>query len=118
MDMCMESSTCRLIIKGPFVLADADEHCCCCSVLFLVINAAARRLPADAGRYPGVFCSCSCQRVRLRAGCLPTLATIPVFWGLYRTLSNASSDGALTGGFYWLPDLAGPTSLAAQKAGA
>ena len=51
------------------------------------------------------------------AGCLPTLATIPVFWGLYRTLSNASSDGALTGGFYWLPDLAGPTSLAAQKAG-
>ena len=55
---------------------------------------------------------------RLRAGCLPTLATIPVFWGLYRTLSNASSDGALTGGFYWLPDLAGPTSLAAQKAGA
>ncbi|KAK9843750.1 hypothetical protein WJX81_004886 [Elliptochloris bilobata] len=52
------------------------------------------------------------------AGCLPTLATIPVFWGLYRTLSNASSDGALTGGFYWLPDLAGPTSLAAQKAGA
>jgi hypothetical protein len=51
-------------------------------------------------------------------GCLPTLATIPVFWGLYRALSNASSDGALTGGFYWLPDLAGPTSLAAQKAGA
>jgi len=41
-----------------------------------------------------------------------------VFWGLYRALSNASSDGALTGGFYWLPDLAGPTSLAAQKAGA
>ena len=56
--------------------------------------------------------------MQLRAGCLPTLATIPVFWGLYRTLSNASSDGALTGGFYWLPDLAGPTSLAAQKAGA
>ena len=55
---------------------------------------------------------------KLHAGCLPTLATIPVFWGLYRTLSNASSDGALTGGFYWLPDLAGPTSLAAQKAGA
>ncbi len=27
------------------------------------------------------------------AGCLPSLATIPVFIGLYSSLSNASADG-------------------------
>ena len=52
------------------------------------------------------------------AGCLPTLATIPIFWGLYRTLSNVASAGLLTEGFYWIPSLSGPTSLAAQRAGA
>ncbi|CAL8469942.1 g9484 [Coccomyxa elongata] len=51
------------------------------------------------------------------AGCLPTLATIPIFWGLYRTLSNVASAGLLTEGFYWIPSLSGPTSLAAQRAG-
>lgn len=51
------------------------------------------------------------------AGCLPTLATLPVFWGLYRALSNVASDGSLVEGFYWIPSLAGPTSVAAQRAG-
>ena len=51
------------------------------------------------------------------AGCLPTLATIPIFWGLYRTLSNVSQAGLLTEGFYWIPSLSGPASLADQRAG-
>lgn len=53
------------------------------------------------------------------AGCLPTLATLPVFIGLYRSLSSVAQEGALDSqGFYWIPSLAGPTTLAAQKAGA
>jgi len=52
------------------------------------------------------------------AGCLPSLATIPIFIGLYRSLSKVAQDGTLEGqGFYWIPSLAGPTSVAAQKAG-
>jgi YidC/Oxa1 family membrane protein insertase len=45
------------------------------------------------------------------AGCLPTLATIPVFIGLYRALSNVADEGLLTEGFFWIPSLAGPTKL-------
>ncbi len=55
--------------------------------------------------------------LRCFAGCLPTLATIPIFWGLYRTLSNVSQAGLLTEGFYWIPSLSGPASLADQRAG-
>jgi YidC/Oxa1 family membrane protein insertase len=52
------------------------------------------------------------------AGCLPSLATIPIFIGLYRSLSKVAQEGTLEGqGFYWIPSLAGPTSVAAQKAG-
>ncbi|KAK9799392.1 hypothetical protein WJX73_000526 [Symbiochloris irregularis] len=51
------------------------------------------------------------------AGCLPTLATLPVWIGLYRALSNVADEGLLTEGFFWIPSLAGPTSLAAQKTG-
>lgn len=50
------------------------------------------------------------------AGCLPTLATIPVFIGLYRALSNVAEEGLLKEGFFWIPSLGGPTSIAAQKA--
>lgn len=57
------------------------------------------------------------SKTELSAGCLPTLATIPVFWGLYRTLSNVSQAGLLTEGFYWIPSLSGPASLADQRAG-
>ena len=42
------------------------------------------------------------------AGLLPTFATIPIFWGLYRTLTNVTNDGLLTEGFYWVPSLSGP----------
>lgn len=52
------------------------------------------------------------------AGCLPTLATLPVWIGLYRALSAAADDGLLSSGWFWIPSLAGPTTLAAQKAGA
>ena len=57
------------------------------------------------------------QALNCVAGCLPTLATIPIFWGLYRTLSNVSQAGLLTEGFYWIPSLSGPASLADQRAG-
>ena len=46
------------------------------------------------------------------AGCLPTFATLPVFIGLYRALSNAAVEGVLTDGFYWIPSLGGPASIA------
>lgn len=51
------------------------------------------------------------------AGCLPTLATIPVWIGLYRALQNAAAEGILTEGFFWIPSLAGPTSVASRAAG-
>eukprot|EP01025_Chloroclados_australasicus_P047623 TRINITY_DN53621_c0_g1_i1.p1 TRINITY_DN53621_c0_g1~~TRINITY_DN53621_c0_g1_i1.p1 ORF type:complete len:487 (+),score=59.06 TRINITY_DN53621_c0_g1_i1:38-1462(+) len=52
------------------------------------------------------------------AGCLPSLATIPIFLGLYRSLTNVADEGLLDQeGFYWLPSLAGPTSVAARQAG-
>ena len=54
----------------------------------------------------------------LSAGCLPSLATIPVFIGLYNSLTNVANSGRLDSqGFFWLPSLAGPTSLAARSAG-
>lgn len=50
------------------------------------------------------------------AGCLPTLATIPVFIGLYRSLTNVAGEGLLDAeGFYWIKSLAGPTSVAARQ---
>ena len=53
------------------------------------------------------------------AGCLPSIATIPIFIGLYRSLTSVAATGELDNqGFYWIPSLAGPTSVAAQKAGA
>ncbi len=58
------------------------------------------------------------NQVNPLAGCLPTLATIPVFIGLYRALTKAADDGLLTSGFFWIPSLGGPTSLASRQAGA
>ncbi|XP_078447469.1 ALBINO3-like protein 1, chloroplastic isoform X2 [Wolffia australiana] len=52
------------------------------------------------------------------AGCLPTLATIPVWIGLYRALSNVANEGLLTEGFFWIPSLAGPTTIASRQSGA
>lgn len=51
------------------------------------------------------------------AGCLPTLATIPVWIGLYRALSNVAGEGLLAEGFFWIPSLAGPTTVAARQSG-
>ncbi|KAJ7532043.1 hypothetical protein O6H91_14G069800 [Diphasiastrum complanatum] len=51
------------------------------------------------------------------AGCLPTLATIPVWIGLYRALSNVANEGLLTEGFFWIPSLAGPTAISARQTG-
>ncbi|KAJ9708714.1 hypothetical protein PVL29_000638 [Vitis rotundifolia] len=51
------------------------------------------------------------------AGCLPTLATIPVWIGLYRALSNVADEGLLTEGFFWIPSLSGPTTIAARQNG-
>lgn len=51
------------------------------------------------------------------AGCLPTLATIPIWIGLYRALSNVANEGLLTEGFFWIPSLAGPTAIASRQIG-
>lgn len=51
------------------------------------------------------------------AGCLPTLVTIPVWIGLYRALSNVANEGLLNEGFFWIPSLAGPTTIAARQSG-
>jgi len=51
------------------------------------------------------------------AGCLPTLATLPVWIGLYRALTNVANDGLLTEGFFWIPSLAGPSSMADNESG-
>lgn len=51
------------------------------------------------------------------AGCLPTLATIPVWIGLYRALSNVADEGLLTEGFFWIPSLSGPTTITARQSG-
>ncbi|KAM0953561.1 putative membrane insertase YidC/ALB3/OXA1/COX18, membrane insertase YidC/Oxa1 [Dioscorea sansibarensis] len=52
------------------------------------------------------------------AGCFPTLATIPVWIGLYQALSNVANEGLLTEGFFWIPTLSGPTTIAARQSGA
>ncbi|PSS14267.1 Inner membrane protein like [Actinidia chinensis var. chinensis] len=51
------------------------------------------------------------------AGCFPTLATIPVWIGLYQALSNVANAGLLTEGFFWIPSLGGPTTIAARQSG-
>lgn len=51
------------------------------------------------------------------AGCVPTLATIPIFIGLYRGLTQAADDGLLADGFFFIPSLSGPTSIAARQSG-
>ncbi|KAL0042900.1 hypothetical protein WJX79_003125 [Trebouxia sp. C0005] len=51
------------------------------------------------------------------AGCLPTLATLPVWIGLYRALSNVADEGLLKEGWFWIPSLAGPSTLASRASG-
>lgn len=44
------------------------------------------------------------------AGCLPSLAQIPIFIGLYRSVLNLAKEDKLTESFLWLPSLEGPVS--------
>jgi len=44
------------------------------------------------------------------AGCLPALAQIPLFIGLYRSLLNLAKADALAEPFLWLPSLEGPVA--------
>ena len=69
------------------------------------VSAETQKLYKAAGVNPG-------------AGCLPSLASIPVFIGLYRSLSKASEEGLFAGqGFLWIPSLSGPVTMAANRAG-
>lgn len=43
------------------------------------------------------------------AGCLPSLAQIPIFIGLYRAVLNLAQEDKLNEPFLWLPNLEGPT---------
>jgi len=51
------------------------------------------------------------------AGCLPSLAQIPIFIGLYRSVLNLAKEDKLTEGFLWLPSLEGPVSDYQQGVG-
>mmetsp|Transcript_33134 Transcript_33134/g.53788 ORF Transcript_33134/g.53788 Transcript_33134/m.53788 type:complete len:585 (+) Transcript_33134:160-1914(+) len=52
------------------------------------------------------------------ASLFPTLATIPIFLGLFYSLRNVAGEGLLDDqGFFWIPTLAGPVSFADRQAG-
>ncbi|GJW12524.1 albino3-like protein 1, chloroplastic [Tanacetum coccineum] len=51
------------------------------------------------------------------AGINPLAATIPVWIGLYRALLNVGDEGLLAEGFFWIPSLAGPTTVVARQSG-
>jgi len=44
------------------------------------------------------------------AGCLPSLAQIPIFIGLYRSVLNLAKEDKLVEPFLWLPSLEGPVA--------
>jgi len=50
------------------------------------------------------------NQVNPLAGCLPALAQIPLFIGLYRSLLNLAKADKLTESFLWLPSLEGPVA--------
>lgn len=49
------------------------------------------------------------NQVNPLAGCLPSLAQIPIFIGLYRAVLTLAKDNKLNEPFLWLPNLEGPT---------
>jgi len=51
------------------------------------------------------------------AGCLPSLAQIPIFIGLYRSVLNLAKEDKLTESFLWLPSLEGPVADYTQGIG-
>jgi len=50
------------------------------------------------------------NQVNPLAGCLPSLAQIPIFIGLYRSVLNLAKEDKLTESFLWLPSLEGPVA--------
>ncbi|CAJ2667955.1 unnamed protein product [Trifolium pratense] len=50
-------------------------------------------------------------------GCLLVLLKIPVWIGLYQAFSKMVDGGHLSEGFFWIPSLSGPTTIAAQQNG-
>ncbi|KAK5846780.1 hypothetical protein PVK06_003078 [Gossypium arboreum] len=48
---------------------------------------------------------------------LPYFATVPVWIGLYQALSTVTNEVLLTEGFFWIPSLGGPTTIAARQSG-
>merc|ERR1719313_2547478 len=50
------------------------------------------------------------NQVNPLAGCLPSLAQIPIFIGLYRSVLNLAKEDKLREPFLWLPSLEGPVS--------
>jgi len=57
------------------------------------------------------------NQVNPLAGCLPSLAQIPIFIGLYRSVLNLAKEDKLTESFLWLPSLEGPVSDYTQGIG-
>jgi len=51
------------------------------------------------------------------AGCLPSIAQIPVFIFLYRSVLNLAFENELNEPFFWLPSLEGPTFDAGRGIG-
>jgi YidC/Oxa1 family membrane protein insertase len=43
-------------------------------------------------------------------GCLPMLVQMPIWFALYQSLVQLSTQGLLREGFFWIPSLAGPVS--------
>lgn len=60
-------------------------------------NRAIAKLFEDAGQNP-------------LAGCLVSLAQLPIFLGLYRSVTGLAKDGAIDEPFLWIPSLQGPVS--------
>jgi len=50
------------------------------------------------------------NQVNPLAGCLPSLAQIPIFIGLYRSLLALAKDDKLNESFLWIPSLEGPSA--------
>ena len=52
------------------------------------------------------------ERVNINplAGCLPSLAQIPVFLGVYYSVTSIAKAKIFTEGFLWIPNLSGPIS--------
>ena len=50
------------------------------------------------------------NQVNPLAGCLPSLAQIPIFIGLYRSVLALAKEDKLEESFLWLPSLEGPVA--------